>query len=169
MSTRSIIALLQDIRKITAAGVAKPPQNQNNHPSARDYSNLSSGNCIPVLHTTRSNNPIIPVKKFNRQLNPLFNKFTSLMDIQEPSESSPNNVELNKEQSTRLKKSVTAIGNKIMILGDSHARNCSVNVQHNLKKIVVIQGLTKPGANIEQIVSPAPKIIADFTKKRTLL
>ena len=52
-----------------------------------------------------------------------------------------------------------------MILGDSHARNCSVNVQHNLKKSVVVQGLTKPGANIEQIVSPSPKIIVNFTKK----
>ena len=90
------------------------------------------------------------------------------MDVQEPSESSPNNVELNKERSTRLKKPVTAIRNRIVILGDSHARNCSVNVQHNLKKSVVVQGLTKPGANIEQIVSPPPKIIAN-SQKRTLL
>jgi len=136
ISTRSIIALLQDdIMKITAAGVAKPPQHQNNHPSARDYSNHSSGNWIPVLHTTRSNNPILPVKKFNRQLIPLFNRFTPLMDVQEPSESSPNNIKLNKERSTRLKKPVTAIRNKILILGDSHARNCSINVQHNLKKV----------------------------------
>ena len=56
-----------------------------------------------------------------------------------------------------------------MILGDSHARNCSVNVQHNLKKSVVVQGLTKPGANIEQIVSPSPKIIANFTQKDTVV
>ena len=43
--------------------------------------------------------------------------------------------------------------NKIIILGDSHARGCAQEVQHNLGYNFENQGTVKPGANMEEIVT----------------
>jgi hypothetical protein len=44
--------------------------------------------------------------------------------------------------------------NKIVILGESHARGCASEVQHNLESNFVTQGMVKPGANIKDIITP---------------
>jgi len=38
--------------------------------------------------------------------------------------------------------------NKIVILGDSHARGCAQEVQYNLGRDFEVQGIVKPGSNI---------------------
>ena len=48
--------------------------------------------------------------------------------------------------------------NKIIIIGDSHARGCAQLVQHNLGRDFEVQGTVKPGANTEIIVNTSPKI-----------
>jgi len=55
--------------------------------------------------------------------------------------------------------------NKIIILGDSHARGCAQEVQHNLGHDFEVQGIVKPGANTEIIVNTSSKITRTFTKK----
>jgi len=58
--------------------------------------------------------------------------------------------------------------NKIIVLGDSHARGCAQDVQHNLGRDFEVQGIVKPGANTEIIVNTSPKITKKTHKKRTL-
>jgi predicted phosphodiesterase len=57
------------------------------------------------------------------------------------------------------------IQSKIIIIGDSHARGCSQEVKHNLDHRVEVQGIVKPGANIEVIVNTSTKNIGKLTKK----
>ena len=55
--------------------------------------------------------------------------------------------------------------NKIIILGDSHARDCTQEVQHNPKHNFEVQGIVKPGANTEIIVNTSTKITSKLTKR----
>ena len=55
--------------------------------------------------------------------------------------------------------------NKVVILGDSHARGCATEVQHNLDPTFEIQGIVKPGANLEGIVTSLTDTTANLTKK----
>ena len=57
------------------------------------------------------------------------------------------------------------IKNKIIILGDSHARGCASEVQHNLDHTFEIQGTVKPGANLEGIVASPTVTPTNLTKK----
>jgi len=58
---------------------------------------------------------------------------------------------------------------KIIILGDSHARGCAQEVRHNLGKDLAVQGLVKPGAVSETIVSTANKITEKLAKKDVVM
>jgi hypothetical protein len=55
--------------------------------------------------------------------------------------------------------------NKIIIVGDSHARVCVQEVQHNLGHGFEVRGIVKPGANTGIIVHTSTKIIEKLTKK----
>ena len=55
--------------------------------------------------------------------------------------------------------------NKIIILGDSHARGCAQEVLHSLGRDFEVQGIVKPGANTEIIVNTSPKITRKLTKR----
>jgi len=55
--------------------------------------------------------------------------------------------------------------NKIIILGDRHARGCAQEVQHNPGHDFEFQGIVKPGANTEIIVNTSTKITRKLTKK----
>ena len=55
--------------------------------------------------------------------------------------------------------------NTVIILGDSHTRGCASEVQHNLDHDYRTQGTVKPGANLEEIISPPRNIISKLTKK----
>jgi hypothetical protein len=52
--------------------------------------------------------------------------------------------------------------NKILILGDSHARKCTQIVKYNLNFKVEIQGIVKPGAALKSIVNT--KTVESLTK-----
>jgi hypothetical protein len=55
--------------------------------------------------------------------------------------------------------------NKIIILGDSHARGCAKEVQHNLGQHFEVQGIMKPGANLQMIVNTSTETMGKLTKK----
>jgi len=63
------------------------------------------------------------------------------------------------------KKTSNKTQNKILIVGDSHARGCANEVQHNLGRDFDVQWIAKPGANTEIIVNTSPKITRKLTKK----
>jgi hypothetical protein len=44
--------------------------------------------------------------------------------------------------------------NKVIIIGDSHARGCASEVQLNLDLTFETQGTVKPGAILQEIISP---------------
>ena len=54
---------------------------------------------------------------------------------------------------------------KIIILGESHARDCAQEVQHKLGRDFEVQGIVKLGANTEIIVNTSPKITSQLTEK----
>jgi len=72
-------------------------------------------------------------------------------------------VEISKKRVNYNKKPSNVIQSKILILGDSHARNCSQVVKHNLNHNVEVQGIVKPGANIETIVNTSTKNVEKLT------
>ena len=55
--------------------------------------------------------------------------------------------------------------NKIIIMGDSHARGCAQEVQHNLGCCFEVHGFVKPGANAQMIVNTSTKTMGKLTKK----
>jgi hypothetical protein len=55
--------------------------------------------------------------------------------------------------------------NKIIITGDSHARGCAQEVQHNLGHDFEVQGIVKPGANSQMIVNTSTKTLGKLTKR----
>jgi hypothetical protein len=59
--------------------------------------------------------------------------------------------------------------NKIIILGDSHGRGCTREVQHNLGRDLEVQGIAKRGADAEIIVNTSPDITRKLTKKDVLV
>ena len=169
-SARTIITLLQeDIIKLNAAASSnesKPSQHRESN--THDQVNR---NWIPVLHngSKKFNKPVVPATKLNRLLITLSNRFTPLSGVQEskvPSETITfNEVEHNKGRGIHNKKLSNIGRSKIIILGDSHARGCSQEVIHNLDHNVEVQGIVKPGANIETIVNTSTKDIEKLTKK----
>ena len=48
-------------------------------------------------------------------------------------------------------KSANTVKNKVLIIGDSHARNCATKLQDNLSSEFSISGYVKPGANMYEI------------------
>ena len=58
---------------------------------------------------------------------------------------------------------------KIIIIGDSHARGCAQELQHNLGHGFIVQGIVKPGANLQTIVNAPTKTIAKLTKQDVLV
>jgi hypothetical protein len=62
------------------------------------------------------------------------------------------------------KKTLNMKQNKIINLGDSHARRCAQEVQHNLGHDFEVHGIVKPGANTEIIVNTSTKITGKLTK-----
>jgi len=72
---------------------------------------------------------------------------------------------LNIVQQRRVPKTSNKNRNKIVILGDSHARGCAREVQHNLDPTFEIQGTVKPGANLEGIATSPTDTTANPTKK----
>ena len=55
--------------------------------------------------------------------------------------------------------------NKIIIIGDSHARGCAQELQHKLGHGFQVQGFVKPAANLQTIVNTSPKTMGKLTKK----
>ena len=53
----------------------------------------------------------------------------------------------------------------IVILGDSHARGCASEVQHNLDSNFEIQRMLKPGADIKEIITPSTTTTMKLLKK----
>jgi hypothetical protein len=51
---------------------------------------------------------------------------------------------------------------KVLILGDSHARGCAQEIQHNLNCNFSVQGIVKPGACMKDIVSSPPTVLKIF-------
>jgi len=83
---------------------------------------------------------------------PMINNRYNLLSLSEKCKVSETTL-LNVVQQIRDTKSFNKKRNKIVILGDSHARGCASEVQHNLDNTFEIHGTVKPGANLEGIVS----------------
>jgi len=63
------------------------------------------------------------------------------------------------------KKTLSKKQNKILILGDSHAKGCAQEVQHNLGHGFEVHGIVKPGAKAKTIVNTSTKITEKLIKK----
>jgi len=166
-STRTKIALLQeDIVKLNANHESKSSQREQS--SAHDQ---VSKNWRTVLQNGHKKwkKPVVS----NRQLIPLSNRLTPLYDVLGPTVPTeaitPDNEETSNGSTTYNKKPADRSRNKVLILGDSHARNCSQGVKHNLNHTAEVQGIIKPGANMETIVGTAIKSVEKFTKKDTVV
>jgi hypothetical protein len=54
-------------------------------------------------------------------------------------------------------KKTNIIKRNIVIIGDSHARNCAAKLQHNLETNFVVSGYVKPGAGMSVITHAVKK------------
>ena len=48
---------------------------------------------------------------------------------------------------------------KVIIIGDSHAKGCATEIKHNLKRTFEVTGYVKPGTGLEEITNIARKEI----------
>jgi hypothetical protein len=58
---------------------------------------------------------------------------------------------------------------RILIVGDSHTKGLATELQHNLDKNYVVQGLVKTGADLEVILRSNMKECINITKKDVLI
>ena len=137
-----------------------------------DTSTSQSLICVHNGHK-KYKKPVVTTSKLNRQLVTLSNRFIPLASVQGtevPNDTiTGDKVEISKKRVNYNKKPSNVIRNKILILGDIHARNCSQVVKHNLNHNVEVQGIVKPRANIETIVNTSTKNVEKLTKKDTVV
>ena len=57
------------------------------------------------------------------------------------------------------------MAHKVLIIGDSHMRNCAANVQSCIKNNFAIQGVVKPGAVTNILVNSAKNEVKGLSKK----
>ena len=57
----------------------------------------------------------------------------------------------------------------ILLIGDSHVRNCAKYLQHNLDEDYEVSGFAKPGANMEEIVNTVRKDIQTLKKNDVVI
>jgi predicted phosphodiesterase len=69
---------------------------------------------------------------------------------------------LNKDKGNKLK-------HNILIIGDSHSRALAINLRHNLNDEYKVQGLTKPGSDLSDILNSNIQDITEFTKKDVVI
>jgi hypothetical protein len=58
---------------------------------------------------------------------------------------------------------------KVLILGDSHARSCAEEVQHNFNRNFSVQGIVKPGACMKDIVSSPSNCAINNSSRNTFV
>jgi hypothetical protein len=58
---------------------------------------------------------------------------------------------------------------RILIAGDNHTKGLATELQHNLNKNYVVQGLVKTGADLEVILHSNMKECKNLTKKNVLI
>ena len=58
---------------------------------------------------------------------------------------------------------------RILLIGDSHARNCATDLQHKLGGKYEVLGFAKPGAVMEEIVKTASKDTQTLSNKDVLI
>jgi hypothetical protein len=54
---------------------------------------------------------------------------------------------------------------KVLIVGDSHAKKCATNLQHNLGKNYKVTGFIKPGTQMREIINTAKEEISTLMSK----
>jgi hypothetical protein len=55
---------------------------------------------------------------------------------------------------------------KVVIIGDSHTRNCAAELQHDMGKDYSVIGLVKPGAGMGHIVNAVSDEIKNLKDNR---
>jgi hypothetical protein len=73
-----------------------------------------------------------------------------------------------RQQVDYRKSSEQTIPQKVVIIGDSHARGYATNMKHSLKNHMVI-GYVKPGASIDTLITTAKKDIEYLNKNDTIV
>ena len=63
------------------------------------------------------------------------------------------------------RKTPTMKRNKVLIIGDSHARGCAQEIRHNLGHDFNVQGNVKPGATLQAIVTTSTDSMKKLTKE----
>jgi carbonic anhydrase len=59
--------------------------------------------------------------------------------------------------------------NKIIIIGDSHAKGCAANIKQVLGNTAVVTGYVSPGSKLDNITNMAKNEINKLTKKDTVV
>ena len=78
-------------------------------------------------------------------------KFPSLTHRKD--ESTKNKMHQRKSWSTRTVNSSDRVKNKVLLIGDSNARNCAPKLQDNLSCEFLISSFVKPGANVSEVTN----------------
>ena len=98
-----------------------------------------------------------------------YNALCTLIEPQIVNVPTPHNTmtTINKNSEINRKKCNTRHSNtqKIIIIGDSHAKGCAANIKHILGKTAVVTGYVSPGSKLENITNIANNEINNLTKK----
>ena len=116
---------------------------------------------------------------------PTANKFEVLTNVKDPSEATSStsasiesditlrNFEEKNQKTNQMKtqgpSKVRKRRPRIVLIGDSHARNCAMDLQHNLGGKYEVLGFAKPGAVMEEIVKTASKDIQTLSDNDVLI
>ena len=85
---------------------------------------------------------------------------------------SKKNVQIKNHQSSQKKRRNTNHGKsrqRIVLLGDSHARKCASELHHNLGKDYEVTSFVKPGVGMEEILGSSSESVKSLSKNDVLI
>ena len=106
------------------------------------------------------------------QIIPTANKFGILANLNNVSETlsasfkrdiTSNNSKKKIQKKTQGPNSSKARTQRVILIGDSHVRNCATDLQHNLDRKYQVSSFAKPGAIMEEIVNTVREDIQTLT------
>jgi RNase H-fold protein (predicted Holliday junction resolvase) len=121
----------------------------------------------------------VGIKRHNLiQVIPTTNKFevlANLNDISEASSASSEGHITSRNFKKKNQKKTQGLNNsgtrrqRIILIGDSHVRNCATDLQHNLGGNYEVTGFAKPGAIMEEIVNTVRKDVQTLSNKDVVI
>jgi RNase H-fold protein (predicted Holliday junction resolvase) len=146
-----------EMKTLTAKIESIKMRNNNSEMNKENWSEVHKGKKIPVVvnsqHRWVTNNPYQPLMSLNDN----------------GSEGSPTVIEQNYKKQVKTLEKESKTRKKIILIGDSNVKGMAKEIQHKLDNSYSVQGLSKPGTELKNILYTNANEYMKLTKNDTII